>query len=326
MKNYSLYIVLICCCFFGEVKSQVNLVPNPSFEVFSYCDSVYLGLSDAPPWYNPTGGSPDYFNQCSTPGYLSVPSNFAGFQYAKTGVAYAGICVYGSDPGYPSVREYLQVELSDTLIATNHYCVSFYVSNTRIASTPYSVAITKMGLLFSNNAIISSTQSILPYTPQITSPANIFLSDSLGWTEISGTFIASGGEKYITIGNFNNDANTDTIEYNSSAQQHGAYYYIDDVSVVDCTNQGVEELTTSSEISLFPNPATSTLTLEIKDNINNNQPSNIIITDVLGETVFKQSAPINNQSTINITQLSKGIYFLEVQTVKGITRKKFVKQ
>ena len=88
----------------------------------------------------------------------------------------------------------------------------------------------------------------------------------------------------------------------------------------------INELTNSPEISLFPNPGTSTLTLEIKDNTNNNLPSNIIITDVLGETVYKQSAPINNHPTIDISQLSKGIYFLEVQTEKGITRKKFAKQ
>jgi len=34
----------------------------------------------------------------------------------------------------------------------------------------------------------------------------------------------------------------------------------------------------------------------------------------------------NNQSTININQLPKGIYFAEIKTDKGVERKKVVKE
>lgn len=45
-----------------------------------------------------------------------------------------------------------------------------------------------------------------------------------------------GGENYITIGNFNNDISTDTLTNNSSGQNEGSYYLIDDVSVISIDN------------------------------------------------------------------------------------------
>jgi len=50
---------------------------------------------------------------------------------------------------------------------------------------------------------------------------------------IADTIIATGGEKYITIGNFSNDLQTsDTLIGNTVFTF--AYYYIDDVSVYYC--------------------------------------------------------------------------------------------
>jgi hypothetical protein len=38
-----------------------------------------------------------------------------------------------------------------------------------------------------------------------------------------------------------------------------AYYYIDDVSVIDCTTVGVNEPNPTPEITLYPNPCASQL-------------------------------------------------------------------
>ena len=311
------------------MKGQVNLVPNPSIELYDTCPYYGGWIGFATPWYNPTGGSPDYFNQCETTGYLSVPSNFVGFQYAKSGVAYAGICVYGSIPGAPSAREYLQIELLDTLIATKHYCVSFYVSNTPIATSPYNIAITKMGLLFSNNAIIASNANVLSYTPQITSPAGVFLTDSVGWTEISGTYIASGGEKYITIGNFSDNAHTDTVVlYTNSQSQNAAYYYIDDVSVTQC-NVGISEINNpNSEILISPNPTTGIFTIHTEGAA----IKEIKITNVLGETITNYELRITNETTVDLSNEAQGIYFVQITvdsagspTNKNVVNRKIIK-
>jgi len=70
----------------------------------------------------------------------------------------------------------------------------------------------------------------LTFTPQIESPANVALTNSTGWTQISGVFVAVGGETHITIGSFRDDGSTLTVP-GPDTWPGGAYYYVDDVSV-----------------------------------------------------------------------------------------------
>src|SRR5689334_20442653 len=109
-----------------------NLVPNPSFEVHDTCPNWSGFLRHAIPWFDPapnTGGS-DYFNSCAPPpppdASASVPLNTFGFQYARTGNAYAGLTAYY---GFPNTREYIEVMLLDSLAKGKHYCGGFYVNN-----------------------------------------------------------------------------------------------------------------------------------------------------------------------------------------------------
>lgn len=70
------------------------------------------------------------------------------------------------------------------------------------------------------------------FTPQINNSSGYF--DSLNWTLVSGTYIASGGENWIVIGNFKDDATTSTSVYNSLGAP-SCYVYIDNVSLTPCT-------------------------------------------------------------------------------------------
>ena len=67
-------------------------------------------------------------------------------------------------------------------------------------------------------------------TPQVESPANVYLANSTGWTLVSGVVVASGGEDHIVIGSFRDDASTATTP-GPGQWPGGSYYYIDDVSV-----------------------------------------------------------------------------------------------
>lgn len=58
------------------------------------------------------------------------------------------------------------------------------------------------------------------------------------WTKIEGSFIATGNEQFITIGNFNDNAHTNKVpiaqnSYNVFFPDSSAIYLIDDVSVVE---------------------------------------------------------------------------------------------
>ena len=193
-----------------------------------------------PPW---EGSSADLFDSCSTLSGCTVPTNSFGFQIPHTGHGYVGqvfLDTYDSN-----TREYIEVMLDSFMISQHHYCCSFYVS----ASNLYSLGSNNVAMYISSTHTPMPSSGRLTYTPQILH--NSIVSDTVGWTLISGEYVASGGEKYIVIGNFNTNAATDTLAGSST---YGlAYYYIDDVSVIDCTTVGITKLNPTPEITLYPN-------------------------------------------------------------------------
>lgn len=311
--------ISLAICFPVAIPLQTegqNLVPNPSFEEYSQCpDPATLDpmpdnmIELATGWGNPTGYSPDYFNSCVpiTNGY-GVPQNGRGFQNARTGNAYAGlISMIETDS-----REYIQTELTQTLIAGKQYLVTFYVSLCEVST----YASNNIGAYFYNNAInLPSHMWVLSFSPQIANnPVTNPLTDTLGWTEVSGTFTALGGEKYMIIGNFNDDASTDTIHKPvfPSPAWTTSYHYIDDVSVVclDCT-VGTSEPSIESRISIFPNPATDYLTINFDDIY----PEKITLFNSVGETLLVQKQISDGSSTqINVSDYQAGIYFMRIET------------
>ncbi len=312
-------IALLVFCFFLLKGYGQNLVPNPSFEIDSLCPNACCQLNYATPWHG-AGEDAEYFNGCAGSAILSygVPLNWLGYQSARTGNAYAGLfCYWNTSSGDES--DYIQVRLTDTLEQEKTYCISFY-DNRAISYYPHNeLAITKIGLYVSDTAITDTSLYIMSYyTPQIVSPAGVYLGDTTNWVEISGIYLAHGGERYITIGNFN--AVTDTIGIINSNDLSVAYYYVDDVSVERC-NVGVEELE-EENISISPNPATNQFTIE-----NSQLRINVIhIYSVLGKEVFSQQLTTNNQQlSIDISMWKAGIYFVEVETKKGLVRKKVIK-
>jgi hypothetical protein len=82
---------------------------------------------------------------------------------------------------------------------------------------------------------ISYCSSPLPYlNPQIQYSGSI-IKDTINWTAITGTFIASGIEKFCILGNFKTDANTDTVIINPTYLPMLVNdIYIDDVSLIEC--------------------------------------------------------------------------------------------
>jgi len=220
--------IIICAwlfIFYIKSHAQINLVQNYSFESYTSCPtSVGSQVDFAAPWTG-TNNSTDYFNSCAPPYFFSVPyQSSTSFQYARTGDAFAGLFMlngYGGD-----YREYLQGLLFDTLVNSICYKTTFFVNNTSYAK----YAVNNFGIYFSTDTFTTVWEPA-PYIPQVLGFNNEIINDTLNWVEISGIYIANGGERYITIGNFFDDANTDTLN-TGNGWYLGAYYYIDDVSVI----------------------------------------------------------------------------------------------
>ncbi|MBL7892565.1 MAG: gliding motility-associated C-terminal domain-containing protein [Bacteroidia bacterium] len=211
--------------------SQINLVPNPSFENVN-CSGLTTGLSQiakAIPWQMPTLGHPDYFNSCVLDIKFQTPTNSLGFQYPKTGVAYIGFSPFVI--GNTDYREYAQVKLDSILKPCVDYFVSFYINKAN--SVPY--AVSTIGAYLSNTAISRSDYSNFTYKPQINSDSTKPIVDTTSWVKISGVYNAKGGEQYLTIGNFSDDLHTklDSFPPYQNSNMPMAYYFLDDVSVTE---------------------------------------------------------------------------------------------
>lgn len=250
-KKMKLFIAVVSVFLITNLLIGQNLVPNADFETFTNCPIGPGEITNATGWTNPDTSSADYFHTCNTGSFplpsLSVPSNIMGYQQARSGNAYGGIICNEviNFPPLPAFeddyREYLQVQLTSPLVAGTEYEVEFYWSLSN-ASTHY---VEELGAYFSNSITNLQQSTALPFTPQV-SVSGTPLNDTTDWVLFRQTFIASGGEQYMIIGNFNDPNNTTsgTTGVASNIQTGGdhAYYYIEDVSVKEATCFEIEKI------------------------------------------------------------------------------------
>jgi hypothetical protein len=304
---------IICLCFFSAIKADAqNLVLNPSFEDTIACTGTYA--MQCKYWYWATYGSPDYFSEqpdifCGT---SYVPQSGVGYQYARTGIAYVGLAVFTEhiNPNQINRREYVGGELSDTLKQGHEYCVSFYVS----VAEELKYVTDGIGLYLSVDSAVDYTiNTNLPFIPQIENPSGNIIYDTLNWVQISGTYIANGGEKYLTIGNFKGDTNAmiDSVNLSAPLSAHGAYLFIDDVSVIDCT-VGINEVNENlSSGKLYPNPARTAVYYESE--LNDNENGLLELYDMLGNKLSAYTLNHGkNKIIIGTSGYARGVYMVKV--------------
>jgi hypothetical protein len=332
MKKVLPYIsLLVFNCSFAQ-----NLVPNWSFEDTLKCvtnGNQFTGYVEA--WTGWGGGGYCYFNSlCSTNDAVGVPQNTWGYRYAHTGNAYAGIYTFIDSlyaPTDANIRDYLQVQLISPLSASLKYYATFYVS---LADSP-KYACNDIGAYFSDSALTPSWYVKSYLTPQVANNGiKNPLTDKINWMKVSGSFVAKGGEQYVIIGNFKNDAHSDTVFVNSPASTaqdwHHAYYYIDDV-IISADSNYADSLMAINEVKLrveqmkvYPNPSKGIFNLSIR-NLELGIKCRLEIYNMLGEKVYSSGFLIPNLSTghidsqflINLTGNPSGIYLYRISDEEG---------
>lgn len=235
-SSKSLLLLLLFLLSFS-IKSQVNLVTNPSFEFFSSCPSNYNQIKLCTSWDTLKSGGgcgPEYFNECANPNInVGVPINaFAqSYQIPRTGKAYSLMTWFVNFSNPFAEREYIQTKLTQTLTANKSYCVTFYVN----LSNRSKYGIDRLSAYLDDGSVSGAFCKAIVLTPQIQSQSGIYFTDTLNWMKVQGSFVATGQENYITIGNFNSTAATNYVLANASAPSSSqlADYYIDDVSVIE---------------------------------------------------------------------------------------------
>ncbi len=287
-------------------KAQ-NLIVNGSFEIYNNlsCNSAMFDVS-----YWSVLRSPDYFTtQCNAVSGGGIPYNMFGCIYPKSGNAYAGIGTIS----YPyENKEYIYQHLTTPLLAEKSYYVSFFFSK----SDKTRIATEKLGVYFSSTAPIALGGTYVNAIPQVENQ-NGFLTDTINWTKLEGYYTARGGEEYITIGNFNSNANTDTLHTGTTnpffADAGTAYYYIDSVSLYDSLDYVTNIKSHENKIkwNLYPNPNKGVMTLEY--DLGNMNDATMNLYDVTGKllTVYKLPSA-KGTLQMNEQTLENGIYFYHI--------------
>ncbi len=325
MKRITLLNLL--CLFILNTGFSQNLVLNSDLEEYMDCPAEN-GDFFATNW-EIVGGTCDYFHTCSDNSQavfpVGVPENFVGYQYPLSGEAYVGAVSYVDLLGAPNVREYFAAKLSSPLEMGTTYYISIMVSLADFSSH----ACNNLGIKFidesqlngpvNNNPVMDNTAHI--YREE-------FITDTMGWVMLKGTFEAFFPFEYMAIGNFFDDANTDTLflmETYAGGSSVFAYHYYDNACVssdsTDCfpVIDSNVELETIEQIQLHPNPTTGKVFFKNIDGV-----ANIKINDLLGRTVL--AVPV--QKEIDIAELHTGAYFVQFEDANGGVMKtaKLIKQ
>ena len=308
MKNR--VVLIIIGILIKSILFAQNIVLNPSFEDTLSCPNALNGypfygvdqVSKSKYW-NSARNNPEYFNCNLNYGYNSAT------QPASDGTARIGLSPYVHNG--VNAREYLIGQLSQPLTIGQEYYVSMKVK----PSTKQCVAINNMGLLFTNLNYNSNTPR---YNYQNFAHINhtTIISDTANWTKVEGFFIADSAYNYILIGNFYDDANTDTlIPWNlcTNSNNSFAYYFIDEICVTtdSSTCHIITELnelkSVKNSIILYPNPLDNFLYFKNEDNIG----LKIDLFDYTGKLVYSDFS-FRNIYSIDLQNYSKGVYFIRL--------------
>jgi outer membrane protein OmpA-like peptidoglycan-associated protein len=250
--------------FTGSLFAQDNLVRNSGFEDLSAPVTNWDQLSHATGWTNANGGSVDIMSKAAGVNNVGIPTNAMGSVEPFEGEHCAGFVAWKDDmrpnpsriwkgnrterhrKGWNSYSEYLQGELSAPLAEGMQYDVSFRVSLGESSDR----ALSGIGAMFSPIQVTEAHRRFLDGTPEVWSTE--VLKDKEGWTEVSGSFTAAGGEMYIVIGAYSGDyMNKETIV--DGADNQRAYYYIDGISVVEHPKADADGDGVSDEDDKCPN-------------------------------------------------------------------------
>jgi hypothetical protein len=244
----------------GWACSDLNLVPNGSFEQVTNCPNMISVFNYASPWFTPTSGTSDLYSGCAGQGATtSAPTNSAGYYPAASGGNYAGAflySIYGTNPTN-SYREYLEVPLLSALTPGQQYLVSFKVR--RLSTRGWAIA--DIGAAFLPMAYTdfgppsNLFTGVLPFQPAVSNPTNNIITSTNTWTLIQGVHTAIGWENHLVLGNFKDDPST-TTTFIGGDFNDGAYYLFDDVSVTAICNPAMTNKTVAcgQPFSLDPFP------------------------------------------------------------------------
>lgn len=292
-----------------------NLVGNSSFENHILCPDPSTTVAYSQGW-DSYANTPDYFHECATDANYLVPNNGWGSQNAATDSAYGGFWAYYSVA--PDSREFIGRQLSVPLSIGQKYFVSLKLSFAESSNC----AVSKLGVHFSTVPFSQANPATVNNSSHFYT--NTIITDVVNWVDVSGSFVADSAYQYIIIGNFFDDANTDTTIVGAFSGVCGycGYYYVDDIcvssdSLTCAVETGIEEKGVGA-VRIYPNPTKGKIFIET----NTNEEILVKIFNLFGELVSQTI--IGNSRSIDLSLQPGGIYFISTRINETVKQQKII--
>lgn len=314
MQNMALCCLLLAA--FLRCEAQ-NLVPNPGFEEADSCSDQlppFVGIHD---WYS-VNGSPDHLRSCLPYGdFRGLPMNFFTYQEPFEGASCAGIHTYWQN-GQAEYREWFIAPLMEPLVVGQTYYGSFWANAAFGGNHTYPqqwLANDKVGMRFSTMALppwnVGDPFPVPPNHAHILYPQ--ILADTVGWTLVSGSFVADSAYQYVMIGQFFSNALTDTLQFSPQGIPWywlpRAYTLVDAVCVSASPQgcdlgQGMSDVQATGPV-LFPNPARDQVIVSQREG------AEAQVLDAVGRMLW-QGRIASDRWVLDVGSWARGAYLLRM--------------
>jgi len=323
-------LVLGCLGFVALYRCEAqNLVPNPGFEEADTCSNMSFGIEGPLHWFS-ANGSPDHLQSCLPYGaFNGLPMNFVTFQEPFEGASCAGILTHWQS-GQTEYREWIMAPLLEPLVVGQIYYCSLRANAGFGGNAQYPqiwLASDKVGMRFTTMAsppwTVNDPYPVPPNQAHIAYPE--ILADTVGWTLVSGSFVADSAYQYVIIGQFFSNALTDTLHL----APHGdpgfwypwGYTLLDAVCVSISLNgcdlgQGVSEGQATAPV-LFPNPAQDQLIVGQREGVEAQ------VRDAVGRVLW-QGRITSDRWVLDVGSWARGAYVLHMAHHSQVESYKFV--
>lgn len=217
-------------------------------------------------------------------------------------------------------------------VSTNSYTIE-----TLTQETPYTVRVRAL----CDNGINSDWSAVVNFTtpqPECGVPTNVQTTTTANSVTITWTGYASEYDVKVTgseIAPINRTVNTNsctidglvpasTYQVIVRAKCNGQYTdWTAPTTFYTADGQGIDDVQGDFSVSLFPNPAKTSVTLKV-DGLNGK--ANVSLIDMSGRTVMTNTLDGNDELQFNVTTLAKGTYFVRINGETISTVRKLVVQ
>ncbi len=216
MKTLTLSLTLITTCLLAvSSTAQTNLVANPGFEDIIDCNIDWGEIDKATPWRitGSINSSPDVYHECaSEDSFYGIPPNVPTYD----GDGMAGI-----------VSLFAEEKIYSLLLAplpTDH---DIYLS---FAIQPEEITDPEFGkLCYSNTHSMAFSDNLVEF-PSLALSSDTLINNFNNWTKLETCYRATGEEKYVFLGNYQNSLNQ-IIYCDNLDETNFTYSYLDEVIV-----------------------------------------------------------------------------------------------